>query len=560
MKSFSESGLKPELLTSLQRINFVSPTPIQHKAISHLMSSDQDLIGMAHTGTGKTAAFALPIIHRTHIEINQIQTIVLCPTRELCLQITNDIQSYARDLKGFKVVAVYGGSSMTQQISAIKKGCHMVIGTPGRTLDLINRNKLQLNHVRWLVLDEADEMLSMGFKDELDKILAATPQSKQTLLFSATMPSTITSIANNYMTDPVKIWADQGVRSTATINHGYYLVPNKSKFKFLTFFLSLHKNIYAIIFCRTRKDTAQLAEDLEREGYRADALHGDLSQRHRDNVLNRFRNRQINLLIATDVAARGLDVTDLTHVINFDLPDEPEAYVHRSGRTGRAGKSGECLCLLDRRDMKRLQFITRKTGIKFNEITLPDPGEIIGHQMNDITDKLMEVHLEHPELIKNLPAIDQKLFHLSRQELIGRFLSLLMPDELRKKSWPTAPKNDHPRKKNIDTAISDYPKKIQYPNNFTRFYINLGTKHQLDSTKLISIINRYMKGSDFDIGKIEMLKSFSFFEIENGLEDRVISGFRKATYEDTDILVEKSLPKPDPQQLKKFKGKKKKRK
>jgi ATP-dependent RNA helicase DeaD len=449
---------------------------------------------------------------------------------------------------------------MTQQISAIKKGCHMVIGTPGRTLDLINRNKLLLNHVRWLVLDEADEMLSMGFKDELDKILAATPQSKQTLLFSATMPSTITSIANNYMTDPVKIWADQGVRSTATINHGYYLVSHKSKFKFLTFFLSLHKNIYAIIFCRTRKDTAQLAEDLEREGYRADALHGDLSQRHRDNVLNRFRNRQINLLIATDVAARGLDVTDLTHVINFDLPDEPEAYVHRSGRTGRAGKSGECLCLLDRKDMKRLQFITRKTGIKFNEITLPDPGEIIGHQMNDITDKLMEVHLEHPELIKNLPTIDQKLFHLSRQELIGRFLSLLMPDELRKKSWPTTPKNDHLRKKNTDTAISEYPKKIQYPDNFTRFYINLGTKHQLDSTKLISIINRYMKGSDFDIGKIEMLKSFSFFEIENGLEERVISGFRKATYEDTDILVEKSLPKPDPQQLKKFKGKKKKRK
>jgi ATP-dependent RNA helicase DeaD len=560
MKSFSESGLKSELLTSLERINFISPTPIQNKAISHLMHSDQDLIGTAHTGTGKTAAFALPIIHRTHLEIQQVQSIVLCPTRELCLQITSDIQNYTRDLKGFKVAAVYGGSSMTDQISALKRGVHMVVGTPGRTLDLINRNKLQLHQVRWLVLDEADEMLSMGFKDELDKILAATPSEKQTLLFSATMPSAITSIADHYMTDPVKISVDQGVKTTTAISHGYYVVSRKAKFKFLTSFLSLHQDIYAIIFCRTRKDTAQLAEDLEKEGYRADALHGDLSQRHRDRVLNRFRNRQINLLIATDVAARGLDVTGLSHVINYDLPDEPEAYVHRSGRTGRAGKSGDCLCLLDRKDLKKLQFISRKTGIKFSESRLPDQSEIIGQRVNDLTYKLLEINPEHPALLENLPAADQKLFHLSRQELIGRFLTLLMGDELQRNNWSGSPKKDTTQKSRNNRLPDDFPEESHYLGQFTRFYINLGTKHNLDAPKLISVINRYMKGSDFAIGKIEMLKSFSFFEIEEGFEDRVIAGFRKATFDSLQVVVEKSMPKPDLSKHRKLKGKKKKRK
>jgi ATP-dependent RNA helicase DeaD len=477
------------------------------------------------------------------------------------LQITKDIENYAHDLKGFRVVAVYGGSSMTQQMSALKRGCHMVIGTPGRTLDLINRNKLQLQQVRWLVLDEADEMLSMGFKDELDQILAATPKGKQTLLFSATMPSTIHSIANSYMTNPVQISVDQGVRTTSTVTHGYYLVSHKAKYNFLRFFLSLHRDIYTIIFCRTRKDTAQLAEDLDREGFKADALHGDLSQRHRDRVLNRFRNKQINLLIATDVAARGLDVNDLTHVINYDLPDEAEAYVHRSGRTGRAGKSGECVCLLDRRDMKRLHFITRKTGIKFNEISLPNKAELIEKSLDDYTNKLLDISVEHHDIIQHLPAIDQKLFHLSRQELIGRFLTIQLKDELNKGIWSQeGSRKSAERKKPKEQFEDRFAAAADYSEDFTRFYINLGTKHKLEKTDLIGIVNRYMKGSDFAIGKIEMLKSFSFFEVEAGQEERVLNGFRKAMHDDQKILVEKSLPKPDLSSSKKHKTKKKKRK
>lgn len=559
MKSFSESGLKSELLKSLERINFVSPTPIQHQAINHLLQSDQDLIGMAHTGTGKTAAFALPIIHRTHLEIKKVQTIVLCPTRELCLQISKDVESYTRDLREFKVVAVYGGAPITHQINDLRKGCHMVIGTPGRTLDLINRKKLQLEQVRWVVLDEADEMLSMGFKDELDQILESTPSNKQTLLFSATMPPTITSIANNYMSNPLKISVDPGKKTTSNISHGYFIVDKKNKFDFLKFYLSLHSDIYAIIFCRTKKDTGKIADDLVNDGFEADALHGDLSQRQRDRVLTRFRNRQINLLVATDVAARGLDVTELTHVINYDLPDEPEAYVHRSGRTGRAGKSGDCICLIEKRDMKRLHFISRKTDIRFNEAHLPDQTEILGQKIDHTIEKVLSLSNSDSSIIQFLPEVDQKLFNLSRQELIGRFLTLVL-----KKEIPQNPVISPVLKTSKDKRLTHerkVHKREEYlDQEFTRFYINLGTKHNLDKIGLMGLINRYMKGDDFLIGNIEMLKSFSFFEIESGYEQRVLSGFKKAEFGPIKIAVEISLPKPAVPVKSKQKRKKEKRK
>ncbi|MCB0665072.1 MAG: DEAD/DEAH box helicase [Saprospiraceae bacterium] len=560
MKSFAESGLKKELLKSLERINFVSPTPIQHQSINHLLQSDRDMIGMAHTGTGKTAAFALPIIHRTHLEIKEVQTIVLCPTRELCLQITNDIKNYTRDLRSFQTVAVYGGASMTQQISALKKGCHLVVGTPGRTLDLINRNKLRLHQVRWLVLDEADEMLSMGFKDELDQILTATPADKQTLLFSATMPATITSIAENYMTDPHKILVEPHEKTKSNITHGYFLITRKSKFEFLRYFISLHKDIYAIIFCRTRKDTSKLASDLSEEGYQIDALHGDLNQRQRDRVLNRFRKRSINLLVATDVAARGLDVTDLTHVINFNLPDEPEAYVHRSGRTGRAGKEGNCICLLEKKELKKLHFISHKTGIKFQESKLPGKEEIVREKIDSTVEQILTVENVGHLLTRALPEIDQKLFHLSRQELIGRFFSILLRKDLPQvsldKGHHNAGKIDQP-KINPNTYVPD---ELTGSEEYTRYYINLGTKHQLDKSALISLINRKLKGDDFRIGKIEMLKSFSFFEIEAGLEKRVLSGFKGAEFEGISLVTEIATSKPTPPSPNRKKKKKKKKK
>lgn len=552
MKSFAESGLKKELLKSLERINFVSPTPIQHQSISHLLQSDQDMIGMAHTGTGKTAAFALPIIHRTHLEIREVQTIVLCPTRELCVQIANDIKNYTRDLPAFQTLAVYGGTGMNQQITALKKGCHLVVGTPGRTLDLINRNKLRLHQVRWVVLDEADEMLSMGFKEELDQILTATPADKQILLFSATMPATITSIAENYMTNPHKILVEPHAKTKSNITHGYFLVSRKSKLDFLKSFISINKNIYAIIFCRTRKDTGDLASELSEEGFQIDALHGDLNQRQRDRVLNRFRNRKINLLAATDVAARGLDVSDLTHVINYDLPDEPEAYIHRSGRTGRAGKEGDCLCLLDKRDLKRLQFISRKTGIKFQEARLPDQKEIVSEKINHTLQNILRVDQVNPLLRQMLPEIDQQLFHLSRQELLGRLFSVMLAKDLT--NIPTD-------RKEISGKIDNtYIPSVTEAESYTRYYINLGTKHQLEKSDLIALLNRHLKGSDFSIGKIEMLKSFSFFEIESGMEKRVLSGFKKATFGNMDLTVQIATSKPTPPARTGSKKKKKKKK
>ena len=558
MKLFSESGLKSELLSALDRINFVKPTPIQHKALDHLMSSEQDLIGLAHTGTGKTAAFALPILHRTHIEIKQVQTIVLCPTRELCLQITNDIEKYARDLKHFKVVAVYGGASIVNQMKDLKKGCHMVIGTPGRTLDLIKRNRLKLNHVRWVVLDEADEMLSMGFKDDMDQILAETPGDKQTLLFSATMPKGIASLARNYMTDPTKVSVTEQQRTTSQVSHSYYQVSNRERYETLRLIVDLHPTFYGIVFCRTRKETREIAEKMASSGYLADALHGDLTQGQRDHVMRRFRTGKIKLLIATDVAARGLDVNNLTHVINYNLPDELESYVHRSGRTGRAGNSGESIILLGARDIRRLQIIERRTGITFEKRNIPSKEQLIMGRVNHYLTQLNDLEVNHDLFadFKLQPIVEQSIASISKEDLVAKLLSQELGDlhaqyKADRSRRPAHSQREYHQRDSRRAQFSD--------RSFTRYYINIGSKHKVDPKILISIINRHMRGDQFEIGKIEILKSFSFFEIEEGLEDLVLKAFKNGAYDDQKLLVEKSLPKPIIQRKKKKKGKKKKR-
>ncbi|MCL4116065.1 UNVERIFIED_CONTAM: hypothetical protein GTU68_063083 [Idotea baltica] len=549
MQSFSESGLRPEILSSLARIEFIKPTPIQEKSIKHMMSSDKDLIGLAHTGTGKTAAFALPILHRTIVEDRSIQTIILCPTRELCLQITKDVATYARDLRGFRAVAVYGGASMVSQVNEIKKGCQMVVGTPGRTLDLIKRRKLKLNNVRWLVLDEADEMLSMGFKDDLDEILAETPAEKQTLLFSATMPKEISRIAKNYMNDPVQVKVESAKQTTSTVSHSYYTVTSRNRFEVLSLLININVDIYAIVFCRTRRETREITEDLSRDGFPVDALHGELNQRQRDQVMDRFRSGKLKLLIATDVAARGLDVNDLTHVINYNLPDDLEAYVHRSGRTGRAGKKGESICLLNSREVRRLGIIERKTGIKFTAKQVPGKRQIISGKLTKFIEEITEANVRTDLIKEHMPEVEERLAELSKTEILERLVSR----EVKKQDRPAKREIYEPPSRNNRASTSSVS------GDFTRFYINIGSKHGVDAIKLISIINQHMKGSHFEIGKIEILKSFSFFEIEDVYELEILQSFKKGSYEGIELTVEKSQPKPKMTKPKKHKKKHKKR-
>ena len=351
MSTFKNFGLHQNILTAVHELGFETPTPIQSETIPHLMSSHQDIIATAQTGTGKTAAFGLPAIHLANPDNKNTQTIVLCPTRELCVQITRDLISYSKYLKGVNILAVYGGEKIHSQIRALKKGAQIVVGTPGRTRDLINRKKLFVENIERVVLDEADEMLTMGFKEELDAILENTPNEKQTLLFSATMSKKVVSITRKYMRNPVEIAVARKNIGAENIKHVNYMVHAKDRYEVLKRIADMNPNIYGIVFCRTRRETKEIANKLMHDGYNADAIHGDLSQPQRDEVMGKFRRRSLQVLVATDVAARGLDVNDLTHIINYNLPDDPEVYVHRSGRTGRAGKSGISIAIIHTRDM-----------------------------------------------------------------------------------------------------------------------------------------------------------------------------------------------------------------
>ena len=367
MNTFAETGLQDEILDAVRELGFEKPTPIQAKAIPYVLDSNQDILAFAQTGTGKTAAFGLPAIHLTEVDERTTQTLVLCPTRELCLQITKDMESYAKRVRGLNIVAVYGGASIDKQIKALNRGAHIVVGTPGRTKDLLKRKKLKLENVERVVLDEADEMLTMGFKDDLEAILAKTPDDKQTLLFSATMSKGIMAVTKEYMHDPVKLTVARMNVGAENVQHIYYMVHAKDRYEVLKRIADMNPNIYSIVFCRTRRETKEVANKLMHDGYNADALHGDLSQAQRDEVMGRFRKRHLQILVATDVAARGLDIDDLTHVINFNLPDSAEIYTHRSGRTGRAGKSGISIAIIHTRETRRLREIERLSKITFTK-------------------------------------------------------------------------------------------------------------------------------------------------------------------------------------------------
>ena len=422
-ESFLNFSLKKELIKSIKELAFNNPTPIQSKVIPHLMSSKQDLIASAQTGTGKTAAFGLPLLDLTNTKVTNVQTLILCPTRELCIQITNDLLSYSKYLKNINILSVYGGVKIEKQIKSLKKGPQIVVGTPGRTNDLIRRNKLIIGNIDRLILDEADEMLSMGFKEDLEAIIQQTPKKKQILLFSATMTQKVVGVTKKYMKNSLEIAVARVNRAADNVEHIYYVVKPRDRYEVVKRIADMNPDIYGIVFCRTRRETKDIAIKLMNDHYNADTIHGDLSQSERDDVMRRFRKGQLQILVATDVAARGLDVEDLTHVINYNLPDDDEIYIHRSGRTGRAGKKGVSIAIINGRNMRKLKDIERTSKISFKKKDVPSGLDICKKRLYALIDKIEKVDVNEDQIEPFLPYIFEKLNWLDREKLIKHFVS-----------------------------------------------------------------------------------------------------------------------------------------
>ena len=517
MATFLELGLKTEITKALTDLGYEHPTVIQEKAIPQVIASAQDLKAFAQTGTGKTAAFSLPILQQIDSDSKNTQAIILSPTRELAVQIGNNIKEFSKYLKGVKVTTVYGGANIDEQIRSLKKGSQIVVGTPGRTVDLIKRRALKLGTIRWIVLDEADEMLNMGFKDELDQVLDATPESKQTLLFSATFPREVEAIAKNYMNNPVEITSGQKNEGSADVSHEYYLINERTRYPALKRIADVNTAIYAIVFCRTRRETQEVANNLIKDGYSADALHGDLSQAQRDGVMDKFRKKSIQILVATDVAARGLDVNNLTHVINHKLPDQIENYTHRSGRTGRAGNKGISIALVTNKDKNKLRPIERIIKKKFVQAPIPSGKEICQNQLMHLIDKVQNSEVNKSQIEEFLPSIYEKLDGLNREELIQKFVSLEFNSFL--SYYENAEDlNNLSKRESNSRGSSD-------SENMTRFFINIGRKDNLNPAKLIGLINEQRITDNVEIGSIDILDTFSFFELDKNFETAALEAF-----------------------------------
>ncbi|MFK7900731.1 MAG: DEAD/DEAH box helicase [Cyclobacteriaceae bacterium] len=534
--TFQETGLKPEILSAVTELGFVNPTPIQEKSIPFLLSEQQDLIAFAQTGTGKTAAFGLPLLNEIDPNSNSIQALILCPTRELCVQIYKDFESYSKNMKGLRVTSVYGGESMEKQIKALKRGVQVVVGTPGRVKDLINRRILKVEKIEWLVLDEADEMLSMGFKEDLDTILGGTPEDKRSLLFSATMPKELIRISNQYMNDPFEINLGTKNKSSENVEHHYYCVKNRDRYQALKRVLDVAESPYAIVFCRTRYETKDVADLLIQDGYKADALHGDLSQGQREQVLGKFRKKGIEFLVATDVAARGLDINNLTHVINYNLPDNTETYIHRSGRTGRANNFGISISIISDRDVRRIRDIERTIGKTVTLKKVPGANEIAETKIQSFTDRILNQESNEKLIGKYLPLIEEKLADLSKEKLVEKIASMELSKIFNNQSSGVHDINLDPKDKNASRRASN--------ENFSRLFINIGKDHGLNPQRLMGLINDYAPQRNTEIGKIDIMRDFSFFEIEKTIDRDLIESMDGQDFEGRRIGVEVSKEKP----------------
>ena len=538
MKTFKETGLNKNLLEAISKLGFESPTPIQEKTIPILMESTKDIIATAETGTGKTAAFGLPILNMVDTSENITQSLILCPTRELCIQIALDLTQYAKYISNINIVSVYGGASIETQIKALKKGAHIVIGTPGRTKDLIKRKKLKVQSVERVVLDEADEMLTMGFKEDLEMILGQTPKQKQTLLFSATMSKKVILITNKYMANPVEVSVAPMNLGAQNVEHMYYMVHIKDRYEAIKRVADSNPNIYGIVFCRTRRETKEVANKLMQDNYNADTLHGELTQAQRDEVMGRFRKRNIQLLVATDVAARGLDVNDLTHVINYNLPDEPEVYIHRSGRTGRAGKKGISIAIIHTREMGRIREIERKGSISFNKQTIPSGLEICKTRLLTLIDKVKNIDVNEDQISPFLPEIYEKLEYLDRENLVKHFVSAEFNRYLSYyKNSRDINVSDH-RKEGRNKKVRQDVSQKRKDNSFNGFLLNIGFRDQLKPARLIGLVNDCIGSKKAIIGSIKIMKNQSIIEIEDRWSAQFQKGVKGKSFEGQKIKVQ----------------------
>ncbi|ROI08898.1 DEAD/DEAH box helicase [Chryseobacterium sp. H3056] len=587
MNLFTETNLSPEILKAIGELGFVSPTEIQKQTIPFISTDIRDLIALAQTGTGKTAAFTLPILDMIDDGSRKIQLLVLCPTRELCLQITKDITNYSKYMRNIKTTAVYGGSSITDQIRSLRDKPQIVVGTPGRVIDLINRKALDFSEIRWMILDEADEMLSMGFKDDLETILRETPDTKQTFLFSATMNKEVERISKNYLTDPFRITVGSANEVKKNIKHEFYVVGYRNKKEALKRLIDANPNQYSIIFCRTRMETQEVADFLMQNGYAADALHGDLSQAQRDTVMKKFRLKNIDILVATDVAARGLDVNSLTHVIHFSLPDDPEVFVHRSGRTGRAGKDGISMALIKPEESRKLKQIKQSTKIDIVEKKIPTGKKIIEAQVAGVFEKLFT---EHENLVEFDDELIPDLSAFTKEELVHQLLQLQLRDmalyykdkddllEVKFNSDDRGSDRGRDRGRDRDGRSRDrdrgdrrdggnrfssnrdggsrefsrdrdggnreFKERKPRKNNgdMVRFFFNLGKRDHLKKIDMLEIINKSTAKSKKrpDIGDIEILEKFSFFEVEKSYKDEVLKGLQTQKFKGKELRAEES--------------------
>jgi len=550
MTTFENLGIRNNLIRGINELGFEHPMPIQEKVIPTLLTQRNDLVGLAQTGTGKTAAFGLPIIQLIDTNNTKTQALILAPTRELCLQIASDLKKYAKYIDRLNIITIYGGADMSRQIRAIKTGAHIIVATPGRMNDLLNRRKLiDLSIVKTVVLDEADEMLSMGFKEELDAILDKTPSSKNTLLFSATMPEDVVRLSKKYLDHPIEISAGQRNSGADNVQHICYSVHEKNRYQALKRIVDFNPNIYGIIFCRTREETKEVAKKLIRDGYNVDALHGDFSQAQRESVMHKFRMKNLHLLTATDVAARGIDVKELTHIINYNLPDETIGYIHRRGRTGRAGNAGISIAIINLKEKHKIKQIEKKLNKKFDHKPVPAGKEICENQLYHFIERLEKTEVDHHEIERFLPAVYEKLAWLSREELIKHFVALefnlfldyykgapdlAAPVEIESENFTFREK----RSKKRNGRNSNGSRKQGPEEGFTRFYINLGQKDRLTPPDLIGLVNRSTRQRNVDVGKINIMRTFSFFEVDEFYTDVVLAGFKNIDFNKRKAVVE----------------------
>ncbi len=535
--TFKDLGLRAEVLRALEDLGFETPTPIQAESIPQLLSEERDLVGLAQTGTGKTAAFGLPLIEKIDFSKKIVQGVIIAPTRELGIQIAEDFKKFTKYIKGASIATIYGGASIETQAREVKRGAQIVVATPGRLNDMIRRNMVKLNQVQIAILDEADEMLNMGFKEDIDTILDQTPDEKNVWLFSATMPKEVARIAKTYMEDPIEVTVGTKNAANTDIHHVYYTINDRNRYYALKRMLDFHPNIYGLIFCRTKRLTQEVADKLMKDGYSAAPLHGDLSQSQRDHAMKKFRDKTVQILVATDVAARGIDVNDITHVIHYNLPEEVENYNHRSGRTGRAGKKGQSISFASGKELRRIKAIERVIKLEIEHATIPSGKEVCEKQLFALIDNVKTVKVNEKEIEKFLPSINEQLADFSKEDLIKHFVSAEFNHFLEYYDG-ARDLNSSVSDRDRESADRGERKARMTDDSKQRFHITVGTDAGLNKGAILRIVCQFSDISSSEVGRIDLFREFSFFDVDKKYADQVLKGMADADFNGENFKIQ----------------------